>query len=201
MRRKIPEEALDALAPEVLLLAYSEGVFPMGDEESDEINWYRPDPRAVIPLDGFHVSRRLRRTIDSGRFHVTFNQDFSAVVRSCAEGRPMCITPRIETAYTRLHREGHAHSVEVWRKEGLVGGLYGVQVGAAFMAESKFHRETDASKVALAKLVERLNDRSFEILEVQYLTDHLAQFGAVEVPLAKYLENLRRATPKSPVFT
>ena len=200
MRQVSGEPPLDPLAPEVLLLAYSEGIFPMGDEDCDDVVWLRPDPRSSIPLVKFHVSRRLERTLRSNRFDVTYNQDFPGVIRGCAEDRPVWITKRIQEAYTRLHREGHAHSVEVWSGQRLVGGLYGVQLGAAFMAESKFHRETDASKIALAKLVERLRDRQFEILEVQYLTDHLEQFGAIEIPLAEYISMLRPAAERARHF-
>lgn len=188
-----PREFDEALSPEVLLAAYRAGIFPMGEEETDEICWFMPDPRAIIPLERFHVPRRLRRTIRGNRFGVTYNRAFAEVVEGCAGARPVWITDRMRQPYMRLHEFGHAHSVEVWRGGELVGGLYGVQVGAAFMAESKFHRARDASKVALVKLVERLVERGFQILEVQYLTDHLRSFGAVEVALAEYLDRLRSA--------
>jgi leucyl/phenylalanyl-tRNA--protein transferase len=190
----------DELEPPMILWAYSQGIFPMGEEESDEISWFRPDPRAIIPLDSFHISRRLARTIRSERFRVTYDQAFRDVMLGCAEGRPVWITDAMLDAYTRLHELGNAHSVEVWSGERLVGGVYGVQLGAAFMAESKFHRERDASKVALAKLVERLYQRRFLLLEVQYLTEHLARFGATEVSLGNYLRDLRRAVRRSPRF-
>jgi leucyl/phenylalanyl-tRNA--protein transferase len=176
-----------------VLAAYAGGMFPMGDDDLDVIYWFRPDPRAIIPLDAFHLSRSLRRTLRRGEFRVTFDEAFTDVMSACAENRPVWITPRLKRIYAELHALGCAHSVEVWKDERLVGGVYGVQVGAAFMAESKFHRATDASKVALAKLVERLVERRFEILEVQYLTEHLARFGAIEIPLREYLERLSRA--------
>lgn len=189
--RSRKSSADDLLSPRLLLHAYSVGIFPMGEEESEEIYWFQPDPRALIPLDSrFHVPRRLARTARSGRFQVTCNQAFRDVMLGCAEGRPVWITERILRAYCRLHELGHAHSLEVWREERLAGGIYGVQIGGAFMGESMFHREKDASKVALVKLVERLRERRFSILEVQYLTPHLRQFGAFEIPLETYLDRL-----------
>jgi leucyl/phenylalanyl-tRNA--protein transferase len=191
-RRRSPHEP-DILAPEFLLQAYGAGIFPMGEAESDRISWYRPDPRGVLPLDGFHISRRLARTLRSDSFRVTFDNAFSNVVRGCAEARPVWITERIREAFERLHALGHAHSVEVWQGADLVGGVYGLQLGAAFVAESMFHRVRDASKVALACLVERLREREFELFEIQYVTSHLAQFGAYEMPLSEYLARLARA--------
>ncbi|MEM7263386.1 MAG: leucyl/phenylalanyl-tRNA--protein transferase [Planctomycetota bacterium] len=203
--RNREDDEIDALTPELLLGAYSQGIFPMGEEDSDDVYWYRPDPRAVFPLEEFRVPRRLARTMRQGRlagepYRVSFNEAFGAVMRGCAEDRPIWITDRMLNAYTELHRIGHAHSVEVWLGERLVGGVYGVQLGAAFMAESKFHRVTDASKVALASLVARLRERGFDILEVQYLTEHLESLGAREIPLATYLRKLRRALKRSPEF-
>ena len=187
-RKKPPD---DLLSPRMLLHAYAAGIFPMGEEESEEIYWFQPDPRALIPLDDrFHVPRRLARTIRQGRFRLTCNQAFPEVMKGCAEGRPVWITERVIRAYCQLHELGHAHSLEVWRDERLVGGIYGVQVGGAFMGESMFHREKDASKIALVALVERLRERRFSILEVQYLTPHLRRFGAVEIPLDEYLDRL-----------
>ncbi len=190
----------DILAPEVLVEAYGSGVFPMGEEESNAIHWFQPDPRAIIPLDAFHVPKRLERTLRRGDFDIAYNKAFSEVMTGCAEGRPAWITDRILRAYNRLHQLGYAHSVEVWREGELVGGLYGVQLGGAFMAESKFHRVRDASKIALVKLVERLRERGFSILEVQYLTEHLKQFGTVEIRLSRYLEMLEKARKKRCVF-
>lgn len=186
--------------PETVLRAYARGMFPMGDDDDDLIYWFRPDPRAIIPLDGFHISRSLQRTLRRGVFEITYDEAFADVMSGCAEDRPVWITPRVQALYEDLHARSRTHSVEVWQDARLVGGVYGVQVGAAFMAESKFHRVTDASKVALAKLVERLVARGFEILEVQYLTEHLAQFGAREISLASYLRRLRRAAARNPRF-
>jgi leucyl/phenylalanyl-tRNA---protein transferase len=182
------------LKPETLLAAYRHGVFPWYDE-GDPILWWSPDPRAVFELDGFHVSRRLRRTLRSGRFKVTFNRDFAGVIRGCAERREegTWITPDMVDAYQTLHRLGHAHSVEAWRDEKLAGGIYGVAVGGLFAGESMFTRERDASKVALVCLVERLRERGFQLFDIQFLTDHAKSLGAVEITRAEYLRRLERA--------
>ena len=158
------------------------------------IRWYAPDPRAIIPLDAFHVPRSLRQTIRKGIFEVTVNADFPGVIRACAErGEETWISREIERAYTELHALGLAHSVECWKEERLVGGLYGAALGGAFFGESMFSRETDASKVALVALVERLQARGFTLLDVQYLTPHLARFGAVEISRAEYERRLAGA--------
>lgn len=191
---------VDELAPGSLLEAYRHGYFPMGDAADEEIRWYRPDPRAIIPLDGLHVPRRLARRRRQGRWRTSCDEAFADVMQGCAAGRPVWITDRIHRAYRRLHRAGHAHSVEVWSGRSLVGGLYGVQVGGAFMAESKFHRETDASKLALWVLVERLRERGFRLLEVQFLTPHLERLGAVEISLHEYLLRLEEAAALDRVF-
>ena len=178
----------------LLLRAYQEGLFPMGMEDG-EIGWFSPDPRGVIPLDAFHASDRLRRVVRQGKFRVEIDTAFEAVMRACAE-RPdegTWITSDIVESYVELFRLGHAHSVETWQDDSLVGGLYGVHVGGAFFGESMFHRATDASKVALVALVDRLTSGGFTLLDIQWLTPHLATFGAVEIPRAEYLRRLRRA--------
>ena len=182
------------LTPEGVELAYRHGIFPMADESSDEVLWFRPDPRAIIPLDGFHVSRSLARTMRRGHFEVRVDTDFEGVMRGCAD-RPdgSWISDRFVEVYGALHRAGKAHSVEVWSGGELVGGTYGVALGGAFMAESKFHRATDASKVALAALVERLRERRFTLLDVQYVTPHLERLGAVEITRREYEVRLDRA--------
>jgi len=166
----------------------------MADERSGEVLWFRPDPRAVIPLDGFHVSRSLARTLRRGRFEVRVDTAFTTVMRGCAD-RPegSWISERFVEVYGALHRAGKAHSVEAWRDRRLVGGVYGLALGGAFMAESMFHRETDASKVALAALVGRLRERGFTVLDVQYLTPHLESLGAVEITRREYERRLERA--------
>ena len=201
-RLRLDPEAADAqglvavggdLRPETLLDAYSRGVFPWYNE-SLPICWWSPDPRAIIPLDKFHVSRRLSRTIRAGQFSVTVNRAFAGVMQGCsvrAEGT--WITPDMLRGYRRLHEMGHAHSVEAWRGDELAGGVYGVSLGGLFSAESMFHRQSDASSVALAALVERLRARGFALLDVQMVTEHTSKLGAVEIPRPTYLAMLRDA--------
>ena len=180
------------LTPELLVAAYSQGWFPMDVE--GEIGWFSPDPRATIPLEGFHASNTLRQTYRSGSFDIRIDTAFVEVARSCGE-RPegTWISEEIIEAYTRLHQLGIAHSVESWQKGKLAGGLYGVAIGGTFFGESMFHRVRDASKVALVALVERLRDRGFILLDVQWMTEHLQQFGATEIPRDEYLRCLASA--------
>ncbi len=180
--------------PALLVRAYREGIFPMA-VEGGKIGWFSPDPRGILPLETFHVPARLARVLRSGRFEVTTDRGFEAVMRACAErpGEGTWISDEIVESYLALHRLGLAHSIEVWRGGHLAGGLYGVHLGAAFFGESMFHRETDASKVALAALVDRMIRHGFRLLDIQWVTPHLEQFGAVEVPKAKYLALLTRA--------
>jgi leucyl/phenylalanyl-tRNA--protein transferase len=188
------------LTLERVLEAYRAGIFPMAVPEARVVTWHHPDPRAVVPLDAFHIPRRLARTLRQGHFEVSFDRAFAEVMRGCAEGRPVWIGPEFHRVYGELHRRGNAHSVEVWLEGRLVGGLYGVHIGGAFFAESKFHRVTDASKVALASLLRRLRERGFLLLEVQYLTDHLEQFGTIEIPDREYRRRLTRALAVSCTF-
>lgn len=205
------------LRPATLLRAYTDGVFPWFSQ-GDPILWWSPDPRSVIELDGLHVSRSLARTIRRGKFRVTVNRAFGAVVRGCATARPdgTWITGPMAEAYEALHRLGHAHSVETWVRDPdrpearpgdsddldgwtLAGGVYGVAVGALFAGESMFHRVSDASKVALVALVGRLRERRFELMDVQMRTDHTARMGATDVPRSEYLRRLRDAVRKTEV--
>ncbi|MHC5108315.1 MAG: leucyl/phenylalanyl-tRNA--protein transferase [Planctomycetota bacterium] len=174
------------LAPERLLTAYAVGIFPMADDNG-ELRWLAPDPRAVIELDRFKTSRSLRAAVRRQLFKVRVNTAFEQVICSCAE-RPegTWISPEIFEAYCRLHELGFAHSVESWQHGQLVGGLYGVSLGGAFFGESMFHRVTDASKVALVALVERMKERGFVLLDIQFTTEHLQRFGAVEIPRFEY---------------
>ncbi|MDE1145262.1 MAG: leucyl/phenylalanyl-tRNA--protein transferase [Azospirillaceae bacterium] len=179
------------LTAELLLRAYAMGVFPMAEAaDDDEIFWFDPPERGILPLDGFHAPRRLLRTVRQGRFAVSADTDFPAVMRACAEsttGRPdTWINDQILEAYADLHRMGHAHSVECRLDGRLVGGLYGVSIGGAFFGESMFSRETDASKVALVHLVARLRAGGYRLLDTQFVTSHLSQFGTVEIPRARY---------------
>ena len=177
--------------------AYASGWFPMAVELGD-IRWYSPDPRGIIPLAAFHVPRRLERVIRRGTFEIAINRDFRAVMRACAEAERRdeegtWIDAEIFDSYCALHDEGLAHSVEAWQDGRLAGGLYGVALGGAFFGESMFHHVTDASKVALAALVARLRTRGYSLLDVQWVTPHLEQFGAVEIPRSKYLKLLADA--------
>jgi len=189
----------------LLVSAYSSGWFPMAVDDG-EIRWYSPDPRGVIPLDGFHVPSRLARVIRSGKFTVHIDRSFEAVMRACAEtdrnddDPGTWISDEIVESYIELHRLGLAHSVEAWQDERLVGGLYGVALGGAFFGESMFHHVTDASKVALAALVDRLRSRGFRLLDIQWVTAHLEQFGAVEISRKRYLKLLGEALSVETAF-
>ncbi|HEY0104763.1 MAG TPA: leucyl/phenylalanyl-tRNA--protein transferase [Rhizomicrobium sp.] len=183
------------LTPDLLLHAYAEGLFPMAERRQDTtLFWVSPDQRGVIPLDGFHVSHRLARTVRSDGFAVTFDRAFADVMRACGDTRDETwINDEILHLYTALHASGHAHSVECWLGGRLVGGLYGVSLGAAFFGESMFSTVRDASKVALVHLVAQLIRGGFVLLDTQFLTAHLAQFGAREIPREVYLLRLRDA--------
>ncbi len=187
------------VTPDLLLRAYAAGVFPMAESRgSDRLYWLDPALRGVLPIDsGFHLSRRLRRTALSDRFAVTVDRDFAGVIRGCAEPAPgradTWINAEIERLFLELFRRGAAHSVETWDGERLVGGLYGVAIGGAFFGESMFSRVTDASKVALVHLVARLRLGGFDLLDTQFLTSHLARFGAVEIPKTDYKLRLAAA--------
>jgi len=192
------ELAEAALTPELLLRAYAAGIFPMSTgRHADTVVWLSPECRAVFPLDKFHVPRRLARTVRGERFHVTVNAAFRDVIRRCAAPAPSreetWINEEIECLYTELHEKGHAHSVETWRNGELMGGLYGVQLGAAFFGESMFSAARDASKVALVHLVARLIHGGFALLDAQFITPHLAQFGAIELARDDYLRRLQQA--------
>lgn len=186
---------LQALTPELVVLAYQSGYFPMAEEDSGEIYWYSPDPRAVIPLDNVRVSRSLRRTIRKCVFRITVNSAFGEVIRSCAARSDTWISDEIIAVYEELHKQGFAHSVEAWDPQGLVGGLYGVSLGGAFFGESMFSRATDASKTAFVALTERLKERGFTLLDSQFLNPHMQSLGAVEIPRSEYLEALERTLP------
>jgi leucyl/phenylalanyl-tRNA--protein transferase len=186
------------ITPEVLLKAYACGIFPMAESAEDPaLYWIEPEKRGIIPLDRFHVSARLARTVRSDRFTVAVNHDFDAVIDGCAEPRPgrprTWINTRIRSLYRKLYERRHCHSVEVYENGELAGGLYGVTLGRAFFGESMFHRTRDASKVALVHLVARLNAGGFRLLDTQFVTDHLRSFGALEVPRLQYHKLLEAA--------
>jgi leucyl/phenylalanyl-tRNA--protein transferase len=178
--------------PDLLIEGYRLGVFPMATED-DSIEWFSPDPRAILPLETFHVPHALRRVLRRKIFETTLDRAFPEVIQACANREDTWINREIIESYIRLHELGHAHSIEAWQEGKLAGGLYGVAVGGAFFGESMFHYVTDASKVALVALVERLRARRFVLLDTQWLTPHLQQFGAIEIPRNHYLRLLRRA--------
>lgn len=173
--------------------AYRIGVFPMADAATGEIAWYAPDPRAIILLEDFSVPRSLRSLIKRGVYEVRWDTAFGDVIQGCAERSETWISPKIIEAYQALHHAGKAHSVESWQDGRLVGGLYGVSLGGAFFGESMFSRSRDASTPALVALVERMRQRGFRLLDIQFMTPHLERFGATEVPRAIYLQRLRSA--------
>jgi leucyl/phenylalanyl-tRNA--protein transferase len=189
------------LDPETLLSAYAQGAFPMADRDG-AIRWYTADPRGVFPLEKFHIPHTLRQIVNQKKFDVRINHDFEGTMRACADQRRdgTWINDTLIAAYVRLHHLGFAHSVECYLKGELAGGLYGVSLGAAFFGESMFHRQPNASKVALVHLVERLRERGYELLDTQASTPHLRQFGCVDIDAEEYLKLLREALQKKCVF-
>jgi leucyl/phenylalanyl-tRNA--protein transferase len=181
------------VTPESLEEGYRQGIFPMGHEGERAFTWHEPNPRGIIPLDAFHVPSSLRRTIRRGGFAISVDRAFGEVVRQCAARPGVWLTPKLIAVYEEMHRRGQAHSLEVWVGGALAGGIFGVHLGGAFFAESKFHRVTDMSKVALVTLLERLRDAGFALFDVQYWTPHLAQFGAIEVSTGEYRRLLQQA--------
>jgi leucyl/phenylalanyl-tRNA---protein transferase len=182
------------LDPDLLLRAYSIGVFPMSDgRDARDLYWVEPRKRAIIPLNSFHLSKSLRKTLKSGEFEVTRDKAFAAIVKLCAEREDTWINAEIEASYVRLHLAGRAHSIEVWKDGKLAGGLYGVRLGAAFFGESMVSLARDASKVALAFLVARLIVGNFRLLDCQFMTEHLKSFGAIEIDQKDYLALLASA--------
>jgi leucyl/phenylalanyl-tRNA--protein transferase len=191
---------------DLLLKAYASGVFPMAESASDpEVFWVRPETRGIIPLDGFHIPKSLAKAMRKGRFDIRFDFDFEATIDACAEKREerrsTWINAPIREAYVLLHRMGNAHSVEAWHDGKLVGGLYGVSLGRVFFGESMFSKETDASKICLVHLVERLKARGFVLLDTQFTTEHLKRFGAADVPRGRYEAMLAEALKGEAVFS
>jgi leucyl/phenylalanyl-tRNA---protein transferase len=180
------------IAPEVLLQGYRLGVFPMAMADG-AIEWFSPDPRAILPLEEFHVPRTLERIFAKGTFEIRIDVSYVEVMRECARRPETWINDEIIASYSRLHHLGHAHSVEAWQNGKLAGGLYGVAIGGAFFGESMFHHVRDASKIALLGLVQHLRTRKFILLDTQWVTPHLEQFGALEIPRGEYLHLLTTA--------
>ena len=191
------------LTPSILLSAYAQGVFPMAEEDGT-VYWYDPDPRTIIPLDRFHISRSLARRLRKGDFTVRYDTAFEDVMVACAAPAPgreeTWISDELIEVYCRLHALGYAHSVETWMDNTLVGGVYGVSLGGLFAGESMFSRRTDASKIALVHLVDRLNERNYRLFDVQFTTAHLKRFGAVEIPRVEYHHRLADALTHDVTF-
>lgn len=191
-----------SLTPELLLHGYSIGIFPMAEHRDDtDVFWVDPRRRGILPLDGFHISRSLARRIRQSPFHVSINQNFIGVVDGCADRAETWINAEIRSHYEVLHHAGHAHSLEIWDGDDLVGGVYGVVLGAAFFGESMFSRRTDASKMALAYLVDRLNLGGFSLFDTQFLTPHLETLGGIEISRAEYRRRLERAIDQDASFS
>ncbi|WP_322895233.1 MULTISPECIES: leucyl/phenylalanyl-tRNA--protein transferase [unclassified Yoonia] len=185
----------------MLLFAYRQGVFPMSESRDDpEIFWVDPKLRGIIPLDGFRISRSLARKLRREQFSVTFDTAFEDVLHGCADREETWINPTIHALYLALHYQGNAHSVEIWQDNRLVGGVYGIRIGAAFFGESMFSRATDASKIALAYLVDRLRAGGFTLFDTQFLTPHLASLGGVEITRTRYHQLLQAALPRPASF-
>ncbi len=190
------------LSADLLLHAYSIGIFPMADDRDDpEVFWVDPKRRGVFPLNQFHMSRSLARTIRRQTFDVTHNRDFANVVEGCADRPQTWINDEIFSRYNELHGRGHAHSIEIWQDQELVGGVYGVSLGGAFFGESMFSRATDSSKVALAFLIAHLNRSGYLLFDTQFITPHLASLGAIEITRASYHKQLSEAITRSADFT
>lgn len=189
---------MNELTPELVVSAYLQGAFPMAQSSEDSIDWYVADPRAILPLDAFHMSHSLRQRLRRGEYHVTLDHAFEKVITGCAKSRhtrpSTWINQQIIDVYTQLHHMGIGHSVEAWDHQGeLVGGLYGLSMGGAFFGESMFSTRPDASKVCLVKLVEHMRDRGYILLDAQIGNEHMLQFGQIEIPLTQYMEKLEEA--------
>jgi len=204
LAKKVDPFALE-LTPELIVRAYQAGVFPMAeDASSPDLFWVSPEQRGILPLDGFKISKSLRKTLRTHGFSVRVDTDFDAVIEGCAtagtDRESTWINPTIRRLYRALYERGQAHTVEIWEENQLVGGLYGLALGAAFFGESMFHRKTDASKIALAHLVTRLNAGGFTLLDTQFITDHLRSLGGIEIPREEYEGRLAQALAKQGDF-
>ena len=193
MARSVPPSRDTAIiAPDLLLEAYAGGMFPMA-MENGEMGWFSPDPRGIIPIKEFHIPHGLKKVLRNHPFEVRIETAFGAIMKGCADRESTWISDMIHRSYVKLHELGFAHSVEIWQDNTLVGGLYGLAMGGAFFGESMFSRVPNASKVALASLVSRLDARGFVLLDTQWVTEHLTQFGAHEIPRSTYLKRLNKA--------
>ena len=186
----------DLLKPDNMLRLYASGAFPMADAETGNINWYLPDIRTIIPLDNFNIPRSTKKSIDDENFEIRFDTDFEGVLEGCADRESTWISAELKSAYRGLKKRGHIHTVETWKNDKLVGGLYGVTFRGAFFGESMFSKVSQASKAALAALLKHLKEKDFILLDVQYMTEHLKMFGAVEISFEEYTKLLHKAYTK-----
>lgn len=190
MSNKEQNSNKDLLKPEIMIQLYAKGAFPMTDEKTGIINWYLPETRCIIPLDNFNIPRSVKKIIDKEYFEFRFNTDFLSIVKGCADRESTWISDELINAYLKLKRRGHIQTVETWKDGVIVGGLYGVSFRGAFFGESMFSKVSQASKAALAKLIYHLKEKDFVLLDVQYMTEHLKMFGAIEISWPEYQEKL-----------
>jgi leucyl/phenylalanyl-tRNA--protein transferase len=196
MNRKEYIDPKELLKPENMIRLYASGAFPMADAETGNINWYLPEVRTIIPLDNFNIPRSTRKAIDDKNFEIRFNNDFEGVLEGCADRESTWISDELKDAYRRLKKRRHIHTVETWKDGKLVGGLYGVTFRGAFFGESMFSKVSQASKAALVTLLKHLKEKDFVLLDVQYSTEHLKMFGAVEISFEEYTKLLHKAYAK-----
>jgi leucyl/phenylalanyl-tRNA--protein transferase len=193
MNLKSNSDTKELLKPDNMLRLYASGAFPMADEKTGSINWFMPEVRTIIPLDDYNIPRSTRKAVEKMNFEIRFDTDFDEVVRGCADRESTWISEELILAYKRLKKRGHIHTVETWKDDKLVGGLYGVTFRGAFFGESMFSKVSQASKAALIALIERLKEKDFVLLDVQYMTEHLKMFGAVEISFEEYTKLLYTA--------
>jgi leucyl/phenylalanyl-tRNA---protein transferase len=186
----------ELLKPENMIRLYASGAFPMADAKTENINWYLPDVRTIIPLDNFNIPRSTKKAIDEKNFEIKFDSDFESVLEGCADRESTWISEELKSAYRSLKKRGHIHTVETWKDGKLVGGLYGVTFRGAFFGESMFSKVSQASKAALVALLQHLKEKEFVLLDVQYMTEHLKMFGAVEISFEEYTKLLHKAYTK-----
>jgi leucyl/phenylalanyl-tRNA---protein transferase len=193
-------DSKELLQPENMIRLYASGAFPMADEKTGVINWYLPDVRTIIPLDKYNIPRSTRKEIEEQNFEIKFDTDFEGVLAGCADRESTWISEELKAAYRRLKKRGHIHTVETWKDGKLIGGLYGVTFRGAFFGESMFSKVSQASKAALTALLKHLKEKDFVLLDVQYMTEHLKMFGAVEISFEEYTILLHRAFAKASEF-
>jgi len=200
VNRKDYVDPKDLLKPDNMIRLYASGAFPMADEKTGNINWYLPDIRTIIPLDNFNIPRSTKKSIEEKNFEIKFDTNFEEVLEGCSDRESTWISEDLKSAYRRLKKRGHIHTVETWKEGKLVGGLYGVTFRGAFFGESMFSKVSQASKAALVALLKHLKEKDFVLLDVQYMTEHLKMFGAVEISFEEYTKLLHKAYAKASEF-